>query len=132
MLSSAVRTFTDPDDFAAAIRAGAVDLTITGRGRFAARITRIDLHQLWMQRLSDNLPRIAYSERTDGRAYLAFQTQPGPGLTWNGMHLQPNVVVRTKGAGSALHRSSGKRSLAPCRCRLRTWPRSVRHSPDAI
>ena len=111
MSSSAVRTFTDPDDFAAAIRGGAVDLTITGRGRFAAKIIRIDLHQLWMQRLSDNLPRIAHSERVDGRAYLAFQTQPGPGLTWNGMHLQPNVVVRTKGAGSALHRSSGKTEL---------------------
>jgi AraC-like DNA-binding protein len=108
MLSSTVRTFTDPDDFAAAIRAGAVDLTITGRGRFAAKIIRVDLHRLWMQRFSDSLPRIAHSERAGGRVYVAFQTQPGPGLTWNGMDLQPNVVVRTKGAGSAHHRSLGK------------------------
>jgi hypothetical protein len=55
MLSSAVRTFTDPEAFAAAIRAWAVDLTITGRGRFAAKIIRIDLLHLWMQRLSDSL-----------------------------------------------------------------------------
>jgi AraC-like DNA-binding protein len=108
MLSSAVRTFTDPDDFAAEIRAGAVDLTITGRGRFAAKIVRVDLHRLWMQRLSDNLPRIAHSERASGRVFVAFQTQPGPGLIWNGMDLRPNVVVRTKGAGSAHHRSLGR------------------------
>ena len=108
MLSSTVRTFTDPDDFAAAIRAGAVDLTITGRGRFAAKIIRIDLHRLWMQRFSDSLPRIAHSERASGRVYVAFQTQSGPGLTWNGLDLQPNVVVRTKGTGSAHHRSLGK------------------------
>ena len=31
------------------------------RGRFAAKIIRIDLHDLWMQRFSDNLPRVGHS-----------------------------------------------------------------------
>ena len=59
MPSSAVRTFTDPDDYAASIRATKAELTVTGRGRFAAKLIRIDLHRLWMQRFSDNLPRVA-------------------------------------------------------------------------
>jgi len=69
MPSSAVQTFTDPDDYSAAIRATRAELTVTGRGHFAAKITRIDLHRLWMQRFSDNLPRVAHS---------AAMTGPGP------------------------------------------------------
>jgi hypothetical protein len=73
MPSSVVRTFTDPDDYAAAIRGGTVQLTITGRGDFNAKLTRIDLHRLWMQRFSDNLPRIIdMAEAVTGRAYLFF------------------------------------------------------------
>jgi hypothetical protein len=60
MPSSAVRTFADPDDYAAAIRQGTYELTVTERGDFTAKLTRIDLHRLWMQRFSDNLPRISH------------------------------------------------------------------------
>jgi hypothetical protein len=41
MPSSAVRTFTDPDDYAAAIRQGTSELTVTERGHFTAKLTRI-------------------------------------------------------------------------------------------
>ena len=58
MPSSAVRTFTDPDDYAASIRATRAELTVTGRGQFTAQLVRIDLRRLWMQRFSDNLPRL--------------------------------------------------------------------------
>jgi hypothetical protein len=57
MPSSAIRTFTDPGDYAAAIRQGTYELTITERGNFSAKLIRIDLHRLWMQRFYDNLPR---------------------------------------------------------------------------
>ena len=74
MPSSAVRTFTDPDDYAAAIRATRAELTVTGRGHFTAKLTRIDLHRLWMQRFSDNLPRVAHSAAMTGRAIISFRT----------------------------------------------------------
>jgi hypothetical protein len=48
MPSSAVHIFTDPGDYAATIRASTHEMTVTGRGRFAAKLTRIDLHRLWM------------------------------------------------------------------------------------
>ena len=59
MPSSSVRTFTDPAEFGAAIRAGQIEVTTTGRGVFSGKIIRMDLHRLWMQRFSDNLPRVA-------------------------------------------------------------------------
>ena len=57
MPSSTVRTFTDPDEYAAAVRQGTYELTVIERGHFTAKLTRIDLHRVWMQRFSDNLPR---------------------------------------------------------------------------
>jgi hypothetical protein len=75
MPSSAARTFTDPDDYAAAIRATKAELTVTGRGKFTAKLTRIDLHRLWMQRFSDNLPRVGHSAATSGRAIISRPVQ---------------------------------------------------------
>ena len=85
MPSSAVRTFSDPDAYAAAIRQSTVQLTVTGRSHFAAQIVRIDLHRLWMQRLSDSLPRITHTDSLGGRAVISFRTQPGPDLSWGGL-----------------------------------------------
>lgn len=59
MLSSSVRSFKDYDEYGRAVRAAQVELTLTERGDFAAHLSRVDLQRLWMQRLSDNLPRIA-------------------------------------------------------------------------
>jgi hypothetical protein len=54
MPSSVVRTFTDPDDYAAAIRGTRAEMTVIGRGHFDAKHTQIELHRLRMQRFSDN------------------------------------------------------------------------------
>jgi hypothetical protein len=58
MPSSTIRTFTDPDDFAASFVGTNVALTMLGHGRFEAKLTFIDLGRLKMRQLSDNLPRI--------------------------------------------------------------------------
>ena len=107
MPSSAVRTFTDPDDYAAAIRQGTYELTVTERGDFTAKLTRIDLHRLWMQRFSDNLPRISHIAGWGGRAVIAFRTQPGPSLLSSGVEMQPTNVVRYSEGQSYYRLSSG-------------------------
>ena len=88
MPSSAVRTFTDPDDYASSIRATNAELTVTGRGQFIAKLIRIDLHRLWMQRAFDNLPRIAHPTNIAGRAPVSFRTTPGPSLLTDGLEMQ--------------------------------------------
>ena len=106
MPSSAVRTFSDPDDYAAYIRNSTAEMTITGRGAFKAKLTRIDLHSLWMQRLSDNLPRIAHGADMR-RPSVTFRTRPGPSLLWGGVEMRPTHIVRHAENESAFQHSSG-------------------------
>jgi len=112
MPSSMVRTFSDPDDYAAAIHGARIDLTITGRGQFAAKLIRIDLHRLWMQRFSDNLPGISHWTIIRGRAVISFRTRPGPSLLWGGVETLPNVVLRHSEGECTFQRSSGSLSRA--------------------
>ena len=107
MLSSAVRTFSDPDDYGAAIRQANAQVLVTGRGHFTAQITRIDLHCLWMQRLSESLPRIIQTDMLGGRAVITFRTQSGPDLSWSGFGLQPGQIMRHPQIGSSFQHSSG-------------------------
>ena len=113
MPSSAVRTFTDPDDYAATIRGATVGLTVVGRGDFNAKLVRIDLHRLWMQRFSDNLSRIMdMADAITGRAYIFFCTQPGPSLLQAGVELDLSTILRHGQADQAYQRSSGSASFA--------------------
>jgi len=107
MLSSAVQTFTDPDEYAASIRASQSKLTVTACGRFAAKRTRIDLHHLWMQRFTESLPRIMHADTIAGRAIISFQTQPDATLLWNGLECPPSTITRHCESDSAFQRTTG-------------------------
>jgi hypothetical protein len=113
MPSSAVRTFTDPDDYAASMRRGTVELTVTGCGEFSAKLTRVDLHHLWMQRFSENLPRIADAINiARGRTYITFRTRPGPSLLQSGVELGPLSVMRHSPDHDYYQRSTGSADFA--------------------
>jgi AraC-like DNA-binding protein len=112
MPASAVRAFTDPDDYTASIRGANAEVTVTGRGEFTAKLVRIDLHRLWMHRFSDNLPRIAHTYHMKGRAFTLFRTQPGPSLLAGGLDMQPINIVRHSDADAYHQRSSGSANFA--------------------
>src|SRR5690242_5353215 len=112
MPSSAVRTFTDADDYAATIRAATVELTVTGRGDFRAKLTRIDLHRLWMQRFSENRSRICdVGTLISGRAYVTFRTRSGPSLLHGGVEIEPAAIVLHSQAPDYYQQSSGSVSF---------------------
>ncbi len=112
MPSSAVRTFSDADDYAAAFRHVTVEMTVTEGRNFAAKLIKIDLHRLWMQRSSDNLPRIYHVDEWGGRAFIVFRTEAGPSLLVNGLELQPSGIVRFSQGQGHYQRSSGSANLA--------------------
>jgi AraC-like DNA-binding protein len=114
MPSSAVHTFTDPDAYVAAVRGTDVEVTILGRGRFTAKLTRVDMHRLWTQRFSDNLPRVSHSAMSGmkGRAVVQFRTAPGPSLVWGCSEMHPTNIVRHSEGDSAFHRSAGSLNWA--------------------
>ena len=112
MPESAVRTFADPDDYAASIRRSLNEVTAIGRGQFTAKLTRVDLHRLLMQRVSETLPRILHCASEPGRAYFLFRTRPGPSLLWSGVEMQPGNISRHAEGDDAFQRSSGPASFA--------------------
>jgi hypothetical protein len=107
MPSSAVQTFSDPDDYAAAIRGTEAELTVTERGRFTAKLIRIDLYHLLAQRYAENLPRIVHSANTTGRAMISFRTEPGPSLLAGGLEMYSSTIIQHGEAQNYFQQSSG-------------------------
>jgi AraC-like DNA-binding protein len=106
MPSSAVLTFSDADDYAAKIRQGTVEVAVTRSGSFSGKLTRIDLHHLWMQRFSDDFPRIFHVDDWGGRAAILFRTATGSSLFHNSLELAPTDIVRLSEGQSYYQRSS--------------------------
>jgi len=87
-------TFTDPERYQAAIRASNVELFPIGKGAFRAELTQIDLHRLWMQRGSENIPTISHGVVTADRAVIEFLTRSGqPSFQRNGVEVAPGRIV---------------------------------------
>jgi len=107
MPSSAVQRFSDPDDYAALVRGTSLKLTVTGRGRFIGKTTRIDLHRLRMMRFSESLPQIGSSAVDPRRAVTSFWTRPGGGQIWSGVETLPSNLVRHSDGEHFYRRSSG-------------------------
>jgi len=107
MPSSYVRTFTDPDKFAAAIQGAEVDLSITARGTFAAGITRIDLNSLRLQRLSENLAIVCHLSDFAGRAGYIFHSAPGSSLIRDGREVNSGSLVSVGSPQPHFQRSLG-------------------------
>ena len=112
MPSSQVLTFTDPDDYAASIRRSSIEITVTGRGQFSAKLTSVDLHRLVMQRAAENLPRVWHSAHEPGRAGITFRTHRGPSLLLSGVEMRPGDIRRHVAGAEILQRSSGSASFA--------------------
>ena len=84
MTMSSVRTFHDPIDYGRSIQATTTEMVPLGPGQFLAKLTRIRLPHLWMQRFSDNLPRIGLAKLAPGRTFVSFPTKPKSMQMWDG------------------------------------------------
>jgi AraC-like DNA-binding protein len=107
MPSVMVQSFTDAEAYARFVPSTQVELTIATGGHFEATATLIALHDLWMQRFSDNLPRVAHSVAKAGRVVISFRTAPGPNLVWGGLEMTPETILRHNEAFDSFQRSSG-------------------------
>jgi AraC-like DNA-binding protein len=104
--------FTDPDDYAASIRQGDVELTVTRRDRFEAKLTRIDLHRLWMQRFSESTARICHVAGWGGRSSIVFLSEPGPSFLWDGAQISTTDLFRLGDDQSYYQRLDGPSAFA--------------------
>lgn len=107
MSSSEVRSFTDPGEFAAAIRGASIEISDVSRGDFVAGITRIDFDHLWMQGFSEEVPRLIHSADAGARVKFAFHTRPGPALRRGGAEVNASSIARVARNHSYFQRSFG-------------------------
>src|SRR5260221_1296138 len=112
MPSSSVQMFTEPDEYAAALRQGRVELTVAQRGIFTAKLCTVNLHRLWLQRLEEDLARTSHVDAWGGRGFIAFRTQPGPIVIRNGVDLSVTSIARLHLAQSYYQHTSGPTSHA--------------------
>jgi hypothetical protein len=73
-------TFTNPDDYQAAIGSANVDLIFTSGEDFRARLTWLNLRHLHILSGRENLPRIAYISLPPARVFVSFLTSAAPRL----------------------------------------------------
>jgi AraC-like DNA-binding protein len=98
MAESGTFTFSSPDDYRAAIRAGTVNLIVTGGGSFNARLTWLNLGYLQVFRGRENLPRIGFLSLSPAQTFVSFPTKASAPLTYGGIGLRfGDVVFHSRG-----------------------------------
>ena len=107
MAQSDTQSFTEPGDFAAAIVGAEVEMCLLAPGVFSADITRVDLHSLMIQRLSESHPRIMHATLSDNRPMFSFHGGMGADLFYNGTILTPNSIAYLRRRESFFQRSDG-------------------------
>jgi AraC-like DNA-binding protein len=107
MPASRTRSFADPDEYAASVRATKTHLAVTGRGDFAAKLVQVDLHRLWLQLHDDSLPRISHAANVKGRAIFLFRVDAGAELLRNTRALDLSMVRRCADGQESYERSAG-------------------------
>src|SRR5581483_6629265 len=99
-------TFSDPEDYATALGGVCVNLTITGAGDFAARLTRLRLQYSEIYWCREDLPRIAYFSLPADRTILSFPLG-GASLVFAGVMLRSGDMVCHRHGERAHQRSTG-------------------------
>jgi len=93
MPSCAYTSFTDPDQYSAAVRAAEVKLTVTKRGGSHATLMRADLHALWLQEGQESFSRIGHIALTPTRAIAMFTQTGSAPLHWSGREAPPGALI---------------------------------------
>jgi AraC-like DNA-binding protein len=94
MLRSRIATFTEPDEFAAAVRGSDMDFLITAKGDFRAEVLTIEANRLWMLRNETVLPAVARHSISSERAAILFRATSAPRVIYhNGKELPPDALL---------------------------------------
>jgi AraC-like DNA-binding protein len=107
MSSSVVLSFTDPHEYEKSVRAADVRLVVAAPGAFEAKLTRIDLGRVWMQRAHVSLPTVTYSTLHPGRTAVFLQFDPDQAPILNsGVEVRPSEIVRYASGSEHHYRTS--------------------------
>jgi AraC-like DNA-binding protein len=107
--SSRIFSFTDPVPYQSVILAAEAEIFPTAKGDFRAELTQINLGKLWLQRGSENLPRVYRGTFNADRAPIGFLTKADqPTFQHNGLEVAPGDIIVND------VRPMHRRTQAPC------------------
>src|SRR4051812_41917118 len=103
MVGNSTVTFSDPQQYRAAVRPAQGEMLVTTKGNFRADLTRTQMPRLWMQRGHENLPRILHVAVNTERPpiYFLADAKQTP-IRHNGMGLSSGEIIVTA-PGSTHH-----------------------------
>ena len=104
---TSVETYSEPEQLEAAYTAATVELTPTAPVLFEARVSRLELDRVWIQRVYEAAPRIKWAAQSPKRAFIRFQTEPGAELVTDGVPLEFNELIYHGKANRYYENSSG-------------------------
>jgi AraC-like DNA-binding protein len=117
MIGCSTTTYTDPDDFRVGVPGVTMDLALTSRDPFKAKITWLRMRRLTLAAIDEAAPRIAFLTLPPARIFFSF---PLRGNTlWNGVPMQRGDFVM-HGASSHMHqvaKSSARWSMISIRAK---------------
>jgi AraC-like DNA-binding protein len=94
MPNSTVQSYSDPTEYQASILGADVEVILTGPGQFESELTRIEMHQLGLNRGWVSLARIARSVHNKGRCSISFLADADhPPTLVNGEEQQPGQII---------------------------------------
>src|SRR4051812_27214644 len=104
--SNTVQEFSDPHEYQSLIRAADVRINLTAPGHYRAKLTKMDLHRLWMQRGESSLPYVVHSAPRRDRGIVSFlaDARQAPSRH-NGLELLPGTIL-AGAPGTEFHRRS--------------------------
>lgn len=109
MPGSGTRTFLEPDHYEASLRQAQIDIAVTPRGKFKARLTWAELHCLQVLRCEEEFARLAYLSLAPHLFFVTFAAPSARLPAWRGTELQPDDIVLHCG-GDRLHQLT----FGPC------------------
>jgi methylphosphotriester-DNA--protein-cysteine methyltransferase len=111
-------TFTDPEDFRVSVPGARINLVLTSRYDFRARLTWVNGPRMRLARCTESAPRVAFVALGPGPVFVSFPIRHAPPPVWSGVEMRPGEIV-LHGCGDHIHqRTSGASrwgliSLAP-------------------
>jgi AraC-like DNA-binding protein len=108
MPSSTLSVFSESYGFhAAQLESGVIDLVVTGRERFWARLSRVSLCRMRLFSCEERQARIAFLSLPSNVVRVTRPVEPDGSLTWGGTGPRSGVIVTHSGGGCFHERVDG-------------------------
>jgi AraC-like DNA-binding protein len=93
MAAVQVTVFDCAEGFSLPVPGVRSELTVLDSGPFMAKVTGLELDQLWVRRLTESGARVMEANFELPRIAVAFQTHPGSEMLWNGAQVEANSLA---------------------------------------